>query len=93
MTESPFLDSPTRFLAQQRLVESQIAAQPQIVLMADPDLTAWIEEHYPSESTLALNEIIPLEQQQAIQAAAYAAHRGDDHEAEKFRREAGYGGL
>lgn len=61
--------------------------------MADPDLTAWIEQNYPSESMEILEEILPKHQQQAIVAAAYSAHRGDDHTAERFRRDAGYGGL
>jgi hypothetical protein len=61
--------------------------------MADPDLTAWIEQNYPSEATVICNEILPPNEQAAIVAAAHAAHRGDDHEAEKFRKEAGYGGL
>ena len=61
--------------------------------MADPDLQAWIEENYPSESMERVNAILSEADQQAIVSAAFAAMRGDDIEAEKFRQEAGYGGL
>jgi hypothetical protein len=60
--------------------------------MRDADLDAWIEENKPNRlPDLAL--ILSEKDQAAILAAAYAAHRGDDFEAEKFRQEAGYGGL
>jgi len=61
--------------------------------MADVDLERWIDENYPSPQLERVNTMLSADDQSAIVAAAHAAHRGDDHEAERYRRDAGYGGL
>lgn len=61
--------------------------------MADVDLERWIDENFPSPQLERVNAMMSAEEQNAIVAAAHAAHRGNDHDAELFRRDAGYGGL